>query len=201
MRLPIKTQRLILNDLLMKDFPRVLEIAKHINSFAKDHEGYYPYYAFQLQEQESLDKKAFDFLKNNKASRLENPRKTYRLAIRHKGILIGSVAVDMLPSKQNGNVIYGDLGYFLDPEFGDKGYALEATKALLVHFFAQFERLDITAHPNNDYSKRLIEKIGGKTTKFLSQTEYYGEPRQAFVVSRSSFVQKLFFQQKGREHV
>ena len=37
--------------------------------------------------------------------------------------------------EEDGKTIYGDLGYFINPEYGSKGYAIEAVRGLTHHFF------------------------------------------------------------------
>ena len=200
----LKTKRLILDEFSVHDALALFNIASRINENVKKDNNYHPYYAFQLAEGENLTDKIVDFIFKAKKEQKEMPRKTYRYAIRKDNILIGSVAVDMIATIENGQVILGDLGYFIDPLYGNQNYAHEACVAVLHQFFAKHEQLDITAHPNNLYSIKLIEKLGGEKTQYITASNYSGEPRQKFVVSRSNFIKKLYYHPlltEGKEHV
>lgn len=199
-----KTKRLILDELSTRDALALFNIATRINESARNDENYQPYYAFQLNEGERLHDKIVNFILKTKKEQTESPRKTYRYAIRKDGTLIGSIAIDMKPTIENGQVILGDLGYFIDPLYGNQNYAHEACVAVLHQFFAQYEELDITAHPKNTYSIRLIEKLGGEKTEYIEKSNYSNEPRQKFIISRSNFIKKLYYRPMltgGKEHV
>ena len=150
---PIKTDRLIIDEFKTSDFHRLQEIAFNINHNAdvKATEGYCPFYTFQVdrdtpQRDNVIRNKVSDFLIKAERERRQDPRSTYRMAVRlPNDKLIGNVTIDMLPIEENGKKIYGDLGYFIDPRYGEHGYATEAVRGLVHHFFKAYRKLDITA--------------------------------------------------------
>ena len=139
--LPIKTERLVIDEFKTSDFHRLQEIAFNINHNADLHagEGYCPFYTFQVDKDTPdrdnvIRNKVSDFLIKADRERKQEPRSTYRMAVRlPNGMLIGNATVDMLPIEENGKKIYGDLGYFIDPKFGAHGYATEAVRGLYGH--------------------------------------------------------------------
>ena len=194
--LPIKTERLVIDEFKTSDFHRLQEIAFNINHNADLHagEGYCPFYTFQVDKDTPdrdnvIRNKVSDFLIKADRERKQEPRSTYRMAVRlPNGMLIGNATVDMLPIEENGKKIYGDLGYFIDPKFGAHGYATEAVRGLVHHFFKVYKKLDITAHPANKFSRKLIERIGGKQVGYNAASHYgHGEPRAVFEVHKEDF--------------
>ena len=145
-----------------------------------------------------IRQKVSDFLIKAERERKQEPRSTYRMAVRlPDGKLIGNATVDMLPIEENGKKIYGDLGYFIDPQYGEHGYATEAVRGLVHHFFKKYQKLDITAHPANKFSRKLIERIGGVQVGYNEASHYgHGEPRAVFEVQRADFYRTCAFNQK-----
>lgn len=107
--------------------------------------------------------------------------------VRKRAVDEGSVAICL---KQTGQVI-GDLfggagdeeedgtasvGWHLNPQFGGRGYAFEAAKALFDHLFRVkgFRRLYAYVEDHNTSSQRLCEKLGmrreGVFIEFVSFT-------------------------------
>ncbi len=194
--IPIKTSRLIIDEFKTSDYEALKEIAFNINHNADIHQtdGYCPFYTFQVDKNEKkrsliIRQKVADFLIKAERERNQQPRSTYRMAVRlPSGQLIGNVTVDMLPFQDNGKLIYGDLGYFINPKFGGKGYATEAVRGLVHHFFKQNNKLDITTHPCNKFSRKLIERIGGREVGYNDASHYgHEEPRVIFEVSKKDF--------------
>ena len=110
-----------------------------------------------------------------------------------------SVMIDgsALPFEENGKKVYGDLGYFIDPKYGEHGYATEAVRGLVHHFFKVYKKLDITAHPANKFSRKLIERIGGKQVGYNAASHYgHGEPRAVFEVHKEDFYRSSPYYQK-----
>ena len=202
---PLTTSRLIIDEFKTSDYNRLLEIAFNINHHADtyQHDGYCPFYTFQVEKGTPdrgnlIRQKVANFLIKAERERKQDPRSTYRMAVRlPDGTLIGNVTVDMLPIEEDGKKIYGDLGYFIDPQYGEKGYATEAVRALSNHFFKHYEKMDITAHPNNKYSRKLIERIGGKEVGY-KEASHYGnsEPRRIFEVGKNDFYQTSPFNEQ-----
>ncbi len=203
--IPVRTARLVVDEFRTSDFHRLQEIAFNINRNADEHakDGYCPFYTFQV-DKDTPDRdnvirgKVSEFLIRADRERKQEPRSTYRMAVRlPDGKLIGNVTVDMLPIEENGKKIYGDLGYFIDPKYGEHGYATEAVRGLVHHFFKQYPKLDITAHPANKFSRKLIERIGGKQVGYNEASHYgHGEPRAVFEVHKADFYRSSPFHQK-----
>ena len=203
--IPIETERLIIDEFKSSDFETLQQIAFKINDNADIHfaDGYCPFYTFQVAKDEKnrtdkIRQKVADFIIKAKKERETEPRSTYRMAIRLKdGTLIGNTTIDMLPIQEDGKTIYGDLGYFINPEYGSQGYAIEAVRGLTHYFFKKYEKLDVTTHPNNKFSRNLIEKIGGKKVGY-KEASHYGnsEPRVVFEVSKKDFYRTSPFNQK-----
>lgn len=200
--IPIETDRLIIDEFKTSDFEALQEIAFKINANAdaRFDEGYCPFYTFQVDKDEKdrtnkIRQKVADFIIKATRERETEPRSTYRMAVRLKdGTLIGNTTIDMLPFQEDGKTIYGDLGYFINPEYGSQGYATEAVRGLAHHFFKKYEKLDVTTHPNNRFSRNLIERIGGKKVGY-KEASHYGnsEPRVIFEVSKKDFYKTCAF--------
>jgi [ribosomal protein S5]-alanine N-acetyltransferase len=72
--------------------------------------------------------------------------------------LIGSISIQ-ITDRQNQQ---GEIGYIFDPAVWSRGYATEATRALLDFGFGTLElhRIAATCHPDNIGSARVLEKVG-----------------------------------------
>lgn len=203
--IPITTHRLLIDEFRTSDFARLKEIAFNINDNADHHaaEGYCPFYTFQVdkgtpERDVAIRQKVSEFLIKAERERQQEPRSTYRMAVRlADGRLVGNVTVDMLPFEEDGKKVYGDLGYFIDPDFGEHGYATEAVRGLVHHFFKKHHKLDVTTHPENKFSRKLIERIGGRQVGYREASHYgHGEPRAVFEVAKQDFYRSSAFNQK-----
>lgn len=200
--IPIVTPRLIIDEFQTSDYARLQEIAFNINHNADSRaaDGYCPFYTFQVDKNTPdrdvvIRQKVSEFLIKAERERRQEPRSTYRMAVRlPDGKLIGNATVDMLPIEEDGKKIYGDLGYFIDPRYGEHGYATEAVRGLVHHFFKKYQKLDITAHPANKFSRKLIERIGGVQVGYKEASHYgHGEPRAVFEVHKADFYRSCAF--------
>jgi RimJ/RimL family protein N-acetyltransferase len=74
------------------------------------------------------------------------------------GQVIGSVSVRVTDRQHQ----QGELGYIFAPARWSRGYATEATKALLAFGFGSLDlhRIAATCHPDNLASARVLEKAG-----------------------------------------
>ncbi|MFV0626848.1 MAG: GNAT family N-acetyltransferase [Alphaproteobacteria bacterium] len=203
---PITTERLVITEFENSDYYALEQIAFNINQKAdkEKSKGYMPFYTFQVdadtpdRDLEVRQKVAQFIIKSHKEKNTE-PRSTYRMAVRKKddNTLVGNVTIDMLPFEENGKFVYGDLGYFINPEHEKKGYATEAVRAISHEFFKKYEQLDITAHPDNLNSQKLIERIGGKKIGYKDSSNYgHGEPRAIFTVMKKDFYRTAPYAQK-----
>ena len=110
--IPIKTNRLIIDEFKTSDYEALREIAFNINHNADVHQadGYCPFYTFQVDKNEPdrnviIRQKVADFIIKAERERNQQPRSTYRMAVRLlDGQLIGNATVDMLPFQDNGDV-------------------------------------------------------------------------------------------------
>ena len=101
----------------------------------------------------------------------EEPRKRFQLAIilRSEGKLIGNCGI----RKENHQTQEAEIGYELDPQYWDKGYATEAAKAILQFGFQELMLHRITSHciADNKASANVLEKIGMKFEGKLREKE------------------------------
>ena len=84
----------------------------------------------------------------------------YRWAVieRASGECIGQVAFFLVDTGNH----FGEIEYCIGTAFQGKGYATEATKAVIDYGFKQigFHKVQICVRPSNLASKRVIEKCG-----------------------------------------
>ena len=101
--------------------------------------------------------------------------------------LIGYVALDEV------NELRGekrDVGYFIDPRYQGKGYAFAASHLVINRFFQStpFDTIEATVHPNNDPSRRVLDRLGykivGEKTMMVKGVE---EPRLVLTLHRDNF--------------
>ena len=101
-----------------------------------------------------------EFLRRAISLQHENPRTHFDLAIilKNQGRLIGGCSIRML----NLELREGNIGYCLNREYWDKGYATEAARTLIVFGFNElnFHRIFATCDPENYASIKVLQKIG-----------------------------------------
>ncbi len=99
---------------------------------------------------------------------------TYRWAVIEKasGECIGQVAYFLVDKKNS----WGEIEYCIGADYQGKGYATEATKAVIDYGFETigFNKVQICVRPSNIKSKRVIEKCG---------FEYEGTLRDYFFIN------------------
>lgn len=86
----------------------------------------------------------------------------HRLVVeRETGLVVGSLGLFWPPN--DGGV---ELGYGIVPSRRGRGYAAEATRALVEHAYSAAEVIQVFAHvePENPASVRVLEKAGFKQT-------------------------------------
>ncbi len=85
---------------------------------------------------------------------------TFRWAIIEKtsGECIGQIAYFLVDTHNH----FGEIEYCIGTAFQGKGYATEATKAVIKYGFEKirFHKVQICVRPSNSSSKRVIEKCG-----------------------------------------
>ena len=184
-----------IREFLPSDFKKLYQIADAINRQAKEKEGFQPFYAFQVDPsrkdyQHLLDEKINHFLQKAEDEKNQSPRKTYRMALCDgKGNLVGNITIDDYPSQdKNGNLIQGDVGYFINPLDGRKGLMSKALSCVLDVYFKTHDELDITVHPNNLYSIKMLQRFNAKVVGFKSTSAYQDEPRMVLKMYKTDFL-------------
>jgi RimJ/RimL family protein N-acetyltransferase len=145
---PLETPSLVLRELATDDGPAVHE-------YASDAEV-----VRYLDWGPSTVDETAQFLAVARTAREALPRTVYHLAIvlRATGNLVGGCRIE-IRSAANG---VGDLGYVLARPHWGRGYATEATRALVGFGFEQLalHRIWATCDVRNAASARVLEKIG-----------------------------------------
>ncbi|MGT2887103.1 GNAT family N-acetyltransferase [Streptococcus didelphis] len=89
---------------------------------------------------------------------LKNPLGKWAIQVKSDQKMIGIISFDKMDSK----LLSGELGYFLNKTFREKGYMTEALKTILYFSFREFQMKHITiiTHAENRASQRVAEKSG-----------------------------------------
>ena len=167
----IETERLILRKFKISDDEAMLKywIAdEKIQSLYSE-----PVYTTKAEVDELLEKYINSYQKND----------YYRWAIIEKksGECIGQIAYFLVDSKNN----FAEIEYCIGSDFQCKGYATEATKAVIQYGFDQINlhKVQICTKTINKPSKRVIEKCG---------FTYEGTLRDYFYMD-GEYVGRLYF--------
>jgi len=157
----LETERLILRDFIKEDWQRVLEY--------QSDPMYLRYYDWTERTPEAVQEFVGWFLDHQQ----QDPRFKFQLAITLKSnnLLIGSCGVRM----DNVDAVEADIGYELDPQQWNHGYATEAARAILHYGFSRFGVHRIWAHrvADNFGSAHVLEKLGMKLEGRLHEKEFY----------------------------
>lgn len=100
-------------------------------------------------------------------------------AITKDDVLVGSIELLIHP---NGNHWWGEgsaeLGYWIGEPYQGRGYATEASRALIKRAFDDLaiERIYATYKCENTASKRVLEKLGFKYYSQLTNADYTNMP-------------------------
>lgn len=202
----IETPEFIIREFNSADFDKLFFIAQEINKQATEKEGFKPFYAFQVDVHRKdylniLAEKTKAFLKKANLERMQENRKTYRLALcDSKGELVGNITIDDIPSiDENGKKIQGDLGYFINPKDGRKGLMSKALFEVLSLYFKTHDELDVTLHPNNLYSIKMMQRFNAKVVSFKASSDYQNEPRIVLKILKRDFLDLRKSQFIGRK--
>jgi RimJ/RimL family protein N-acetyltransferase len=89
------------------------------------------------------------------------------LAVEHDGELIGTVNLQVGEHRQ------GEIGYLLHPDHHGRGFATEATAALLALAFETYglHRVCGRMEPRNEASARVLERLGMRREAHLIENE------------------------------
>ncbi|MFQ5961073.1 MAG: GNAT family N-acetyltransferase [Candidatus Methylomirabilales bacterium] len=142
----IITDRLLLRDFTEADAPKL--IAYH--SYAR----YLEFYAPDDREPSRVRKLLGTFISWS----MERPRQRYQLAITLDEHLIGTCGV----RKETPDSMEAEFGCELDPDYWGRGYAQEASRAILAFGFGTLELRRVWARvvPENTRAVRLAESLG-----------------------------------------
>lgn len=97
----------------------------------------------------------------------ENPDSTY-WSVKLKGT---QAAIGLITLIKRDYLDFNDIGFAFLPAFSKKGYAYEATKAVLLNLAENniIENIHAITLPGNKSSIKLIEKLGLKFEKIIEQ--------------------------------
>jgi ribosomal-protein-alanine N-acetyltransferase len=157
----LETERLILRDFVKEDWQRVLE-------YQSD-----PLYLRYYEWTERTPEAAQDFVGWFLDHQMQIPRIKYQLAVTLKSNhqLIGNCGIRM----DKANAFQADIGYELDPEHWNRGYATEAAHAIVDFGFSSFglHRVWSWCVADNVGSAHVLEKLGMRREGLLRENEYY----------------------------
>lgn len=114
-------------------------------------------------------KNSYDFIK--KSDKSWKTDKDYNFGIFLKdNTHIGNIGIHEI-SRVNKKC---EIGYFLGKKFRKKGYMTEAVKVISKFIFNKLKvhRIEVTIHPKNLRSQKLIERIGGKYEGYMREGVY-----------------------------
>ena len=186
-----------IREFLPSDFQSLFCIADKINKQAHEKEGFQPFYAFQGDiysptYTKELTEKTNKFLSRALKEKEVSPRSTHRLALcSTQGQLIGNVTIDVLPFQdETGKQIHGDIGYFINPDHGRQGLMSKAIEHVLNIYFQTHSQMDVTVHPNNLYSLKMMQRFNAKIIGFKEDSCYQGEPRVVLKLTKQDYLNR-----------
>ena len=159
----LETERLILRDFVADDWQRVIEY--------QTDPLYLRYYEWTAADRtpETVQEFVGWFLDHQK----QQPRIKFQLAIVLKAdnLLIGNCGI----RKDSANAFQADIGYELDPSYWRRGYATEATHAIVDFGFSalSLHRVWAWCVADNIGSAHVMEKLGMQLEGRLRDNEYY----------------------------
>lgn len=145
----LETPRLALRELTQEDLPAVTAV--YCDARVTQHMVCGPV---------NTPQDAKDYLKEALASRREQPRCLWELAVllRESGEVIGTAGIEIT----NAHHREGEIGYVLSRDHWGQGYATEAARALVEFGFRNLglHRIWAVCAPANQASARVLEKCG-----------------------------------------
>ncbi|MGE5375157.1 MAG: GNAT family N-acetyltransferase [Bacteroidota bacterium] len=157
----LETDRLILRDFVPDDWQRVLEYQSG------------PLYLRYNEWTERTPEAAREFVGWFLAHQTENPRTKFQLAVvlKSENQLIRNCGVRM----DNINDVEANIGYELDPQYWNHGYASEAAHAIVDFGFSHFEvhRIWASLVADNVGSAHVLEKLGMRLEARLREKSYF----------------------------
>jgi [ribosomal protein S5]-alanine N-acetyltransferase len=162
----IKTQRLLLREYELSDFERV-----HIYGSNPDFSKYEPWGPNSVED-------THIYIEDMMALANVPDRSKFEMAVTLDGILIGGCGI----RRESQNSSVAALGWAINPEFQNQGYATEAAKALIEFGFNQLNLSVIyaTCDSRNTASYKVMEKAGMQRVGLLiSNREIKGHVRDS----------------------
>ncbi len=157
----LETERLILRELVKDDWGRVFEY--------QSDPLYLRYYEWTERTPEAVQ----EFVSWLMERQSQQPRIKFQLAITLKSnnLLIGNCGIRM----DHINAFQADIGYELDPNYWNHGYATEAAHAIVDFGFSRFSlhRVWSWCVADNLGSAHVLEKLGMRREGYLRENEYY----------------------------
>ena len=159
----LETKRLILRDFVWEDWHRVLEY--------QTNPLYLRYYEWIGSDRTPASVQEFVgwFLDHQK----DQPRIKFQLAVilKSNAVLIGNCGIRM----DKANAVQADIGYELDPNYWNQGYATEAAHAIVDFGFDRLgvHRIWANCVADNTGSAHVLEKLGMKLEGRLRENQYY----------------------------
>lgn len=157
----IETERLILRDFVEEDWQRAFE-------YESD-----PLYLRYYEWTERTPKSVREFIGWFLAHQKQEPRIKFQLAmvLKSNNLLIGSCGVRM----DKVGAVEADMGYELDPQYWNRGYATEAAHAMADFGFQRFgvHRIWANCVADNIGSTHVLEKLGMQLEGHFRENQYY----------------------------
>jgi RimJ/RimL family protein N-acetyltransferase len=160
----IETQRLVLRDFVVSDWPAVL-------AYQRD-PRYHRLYAERWVNRSEDEVRAF--VEGLIARQHDVPRRIFQLAItlpEAGGQVIGNCGVRRKPDTEWD----AEIGYELDPRFWGRGYATEAARAMVAFGFGELRvhRLSAQCIADNAASANVLRKLGMRIEGRIREHEYF----------------------------
>ena len=157
----LETEQLILRDFVKEDWGRVLE-------YQSD-----PLYLRYNKWTERTPEAAQEFVGWFLDQQIQTPRIKYQLAVvlKSNNQLIGNCGVRM----EKANDVEANIGYELNPQYWNYGYATEAAHAVVDFGFQHFgvHRIWADLVADNVGSAHVLEKLGMKLEGWLREKAYF----------------------------
>lgn len=143
----LKTPRLLLRPFTLTDAPAVMRMAGSPEVARTTLLIPHPYPAGMAEEWISSHESAFE----------KNEHVVFAIAIRDTDVLCGAIGLTLNTRDQR-----AELGYWIGPEFWNRGYCTEAASAVLRYGFEtlKLHRIHAGHFQCNAASGRVLEKIG-----------------------------------------
>ncbi len=157
----IKTQRLHLKPLVAS-----FDFANHLfNIIAKNRE----FFKFMPWANVEKPESEFEFLQSAEKGWKTQETATYGMFLQPNNEFVGVCTMFEISFEKES----GEIGYWLNPIFANKGFMSEAANAVANEFFnAGFKRIVIKANPDNIASCKVAEKCGFEREGLLRNYDF-----------------------------